>query len=62
MKTLLADLLEIAGLLILAIVLFCVTLPVLTIARSAQWLVYDGPLKLSEYVHWRWLMQRRRRY
>ena len=62
MKTLLTDLLEILGLLIVAIVLFCVTLPVLAIARAAQWIVFDGPMKLSEYVYWRWLIQRRRRY
>ena len=62
MKTLIPDLFDIVGLLIVAVLLFCVTLPVLTIARSAQWLVYDGPLKVSEYISWRWLMQRRRRY
>jgi len=62
MKTLLTDLLEILGLLIVATVLFCVTLPVLAIARGAQWIVFDGPMKLSEYVYWRWQIQRRRRY
>lgn len=61
-KVFLTDVLEIIGLLIVAVLLMCVTLPVLAIARLAQWIVFDGPMKLSEYVYWRWQIQRQRRY